>query len=343
MKKRSIAWLVLMALVAVGVLTYAATRTIYVGHMLLPRSQVVAVAICLLIAGGMFFLWTGMLVRAGLRIFGSQRQPAWFERPLGRATGLGLLLSTVPLLLYGRYVEPRWLKTKTVSLGQQSPGAIRVAVLSDLHVESARPPFTDIAQAVNASKPDVVVLLGDLLNRDGAVPLLQKILGEIKAEHGKFAVYGNWETWYWHRLPLLKGTGFEWLRRQTKVLNIRGQRLYLVGYPYSDEDPGQAAERQLSKLPRPGWRLFLYHTPDLVEQVPSADLYLAGHTHGGQISIPLFGALVTLSRFGKEYERGLYQLGDRYLYTNPGIGVEPKIQFRIGVRPEVTLFKLGPR
>ena len=58
-------------------------------------------------------------------------------------------------------------------------------------------------------------------------------------------------------------------------------------------------------------------------------------------SIPFFGALVTLSRYGKRFERGLYRVGDTHLYVNPGIGVEPMVPLRIGVRPEVTLFVLG--
>jgi predicted MPP superfamily phosphohydrolase len=89
--------------------------------------------------------------------------------------------------------------------------------------------------------------------------------------------------------------------------------------------------------------VLLYHTPDLAPQVPSADLYLAGHTHGGQISLPFFGALVTLSRHGKRFERGRVQVGRTVVYTNPGIGVEPAIPLRLGVPPEVTLVRLGER
>ena len=90
-----------------------------------------------------------------------------------------------------------------------------------------------------------------------------------------------------------------------------------------------------------GGASLLHHTPDLVEQVPSAALYLAGHTHGGQVSLPGFGALVTLSRYGKRFERGMSRVGATTVYVTPGIGVEPIVPVRFGVRPEVSLLLLG--
>jgi predicted MPP superfamily phosphohydrolase len=156
-------------------------------------------------------------------------------------------------------------------------------------------------------------------------------------------VHGNWEAWYWGDLPLLAGTGFRWLHDRRTSIEIKGQTLHLVGLPYRDDATGAAAERLLSRIRGPGWRILLYHTPDLAEEVPSADLYLAGHTHGGQIALPFYGALVTLSRHGKRYERGLRRNGNTLVYVNPGIGVEPMVPLRIGVRPEVTLLTLGAR
>ena len=163
----------------------------------------------------------------------------------------------------------------------------------------------------------------------------------MTAPYGKLAVRGNWDVWYWARLDLLGGTGFEWLRGERR-LRVRGQEIQLVGMPYRDADGVREAGRLLGARAR-GWQLFLYHTPDLVERVPPTDLYLAGHTHGGQISIPFFGALVTLSRYGKRFERGLYQVGSTRLYVHPGIGVEPVIPLRLGVRPEVLLVLLGQK
>jgi len=87
--------------------------------------------------------------------------------------------------------------------------------------------------------------------------------------------------------------------------------------------------------------LLLYHSPDLIEGAAAheIDLYLAGHTHGGQIRLPLFGALFTASTYGKRYEMGRYQMGDTTLYVSRGLGMEgmgaPRARFLCP--PEVVL------
>ena len=77
----------------------------------------------------------------------------------------------------------------------------------------------------------------------------------------------------------------------------------------------------------------------------NVDLYLSGHTHGGQIALPLYGAIITLAKFGKKYEAGLYEVGDTILYVNRGMGLEPRPapQIRFCAQPEITVFDIGPR
>jgi predicted MPP superfamily phosphohydrolase len=69
------------------------------------------------------------------------------------------------------------------------------------------------------------------------------------------------------------------------------------------------------------------------------DLYCAGHTHGGQIALPFYGALITFSQFDKRFEAGLYDYKGMALYVNRGIGMEggmaPRVRF--GSRPEITV------
>ena len=90
--------------------------------------------------------------------------------------------------------------------------------------------------------------------------------------------------------------------------------------------------------------MFLYHYPDEIDAVLThgIDFYCAGHTHGGQVSLPWYGALITLSRFDKQYESGRYRKGDTTLYVNRGIGMEggdaPRVRFC--ARPEVTVLEV---
>ena len=104
--------------------------------------------------------------------------------------------------------------------------------------------------------------------------------------------------------------------------------------------------------------IFLHHYPDLVEDLAGqnarlaedgesrrVDLYLAGHTHGGQIALPFYGAIITLSEFGKKYESGMYKVADIVLYVNRGIGMDggPSPRARFFARPEITVFEIKPK
>jgi predicted MPP superfamily phosphohydrolase len=89
----------------------------------------------------------------------------------------------------------------------------------------------------------------------------------------------------------------------------------------------------------------LYHTPDLIETASElgVDLYLAGHTHGGQVRLPWLGAIFTASRYGKRYEMGSYRVGRTQLYVSRGIGMEglgtPRVRFLCP--PEIVELELG--
>jgi hypothetical protein len=102
----------------------------------------------------------------------------------------------------------------------------------------------------------------------------------------------------------------------------------------------------MAAAPADAYTLLLYHTPDLIEtaSASSVDLYLAGHTHGGQIRLPFHGAVFTFSEYGKKYEMGEYIVGPTTLYVTRGLGMEgfnmPRARFLCP--PEIVLVELGP-
>jgi predicted MPP superfamily phosphohydrolase len=100
----------------------------------------------------------------------------------------------------------------------------------------------------------------------------------------------------------------------------------------------------LAQVPKEAFSIFLYHYPDEIHSVSGkVDLYCAGHTHGGQVALPVYGALLTLSRFGKQFESGLFEVGGTTLYVNRGIGMEgmraPRVRFF--ARPEITVYEIS--
>jgi predicted MPP superfamily phosphohydrolase len=97
--------------------------------------------------------------------------------------------------------------------------------------------------------------------------------------------------------------------------------------------------------PPDSMKLLLYHSPELMplaQQYP-VDLYLCGHTHGGQVRLPFYGALITSSSLGKRYEMGPYLEKDTLLYVSRGIGLEglSAPRMRLLCPPEIVLFTLG--
>jgi predicted MPP superfamily phosphohydrolase len=167
---------------------------------------------------------------------------------------------------------------------------------------------------------------------------------KIAAIAPTFAVRGNWDAWFWRSVDLYGGTGVRELAGDGAELRIGDARVWICGVGVEHE---RDETRAIAGAPAGDYVVFLYHYPDEADAIASedrADLYLAGHTHGGQVALPFYGAIVTLSRFGKRFESGLYHIGVLSLYVNRGIGMEggdaPRVRFCS--RPEVTILEIAP-
>lgn len=171
----------------------------------------------------------------------------------------------------------------------------------------------------------------------------QNCITEIAKIAPTFAVRGNWDVWYWYNQNLFEGTGVRALNGEPEKIEINGVPIRLAGIFVDSERKTAETIRQ---IPKNEFSIFLYHYPDLIEPVSDAeiDLYCAGHTHGGQVAMPFYGALVTLSKFGKKYEGGTYEVGKTSLNVNRGIGMEggntPRVRF--WARPEITVIDIIP-
>jgi len=200
--------------------------------------------------------------------------------------------------------------------------------------------------------PDVIVVTGDYLNISytydaTAQRHVRELLTQLKAPGGVFAITGSPPVDSPELVDqLLDGLNVNWLRDEIFTLIWRGCRIQIGGVECSFDI--EADERKLLALmdgrSADLFTLLLYHTPDVMPAAVRAgvDLYLAGHTHGGQLRIPYFGALVTASIHGKRYEMGGYKEGKTTLYVTRGVGMEgygaPRARFLCP--PEIVLFTL---
>jgi len=265
------------------------------------------------------------------------------------------------LLAYGTRVEPFRLQVTRLALPSAkfaNPGTpLRIVQLSDLHVERLTRRERALPDLVAALAPDLIVLTGDFLNTSynadpRAVADLRALLAQLHAPGGIYAVWGTAEVDLPEVLrPVFGELGIVLLEDRAVEVTAGDHHLWLMGvYPSRDlAADGQRLRTLLNEAPEGAYALLLYHTPDLMPQAAAlgVDLYLAGHTHGGQWRLPGFGAILTSSRFWKRYEAGHYHQGQTHLYVSRGIGLEgfgtPRARFFCP--PEmvmVTLAGTGP-
>ncbi len=251
----------------------------------------------------------------------------------------------VACMLYGFLIETQWIETRfvTIHTPKLEGASFRIVQISDLHCDTARRNEDKAVKIITQLRPDVIVATGDYLNDASALALLQDTFRRLRAPLGIYAVTGNFECTHWSALDLFEGTDVHLLHQDTVTLTKGDDRITVSGL---DIERAAVCRDLLVGLAPESFNVFLFHKPYLIEQVNGfpVDLYLCGHTHGGQVALPFYGAVVTFAKLGKKYESGRYQVGDTMLYVNRGLGLEPRPapQVRFLARPEITVFDICP-
>ncbi len=285
---------------------------------------------------------------------------AWIGLPPGWRLGWLAMLNALiaALSVYGLVIEPFRLTVTEMThhspkLAADAP-PLRLLQMGDFHIERRLTRREcDLLERVKALAPDVILVTGDYLNLSyvydpQAQQAVRTFLSQLHAPWGVYAVSGSPPVDPPEVVPkLFDGLdNVRLLRNEHLVLKVRGQRLCLAGLVCS-HDPAIDAGRLREALvgaPPDVLTLVLHHSPDLMPQMVRAgvDLHLAGHTHGGQVRLPLYGALITSSMYGKRYEMGHYQEGETQLYVARGLGMEgmgaPRVRFLCP--PEIVLWTI---
>jgi predicted MPP superfamily phosphohydrolase len=220
----------------------------------------------------------------------------------------------------------------------------RIAQITDVH-HSRIVPISEVRRVVKAAvaaRPDLIALTGDYTTsyRRYIEPCAEA-LGDLAAPEGVWAVLGNHDHYTDPQLTVraLKHQRINVLENTNTVIRRGGDTLQLAGI--GDWTWARADwKRSLYGVDKRKPTVMLSHQP-IVFDLPETEgisLILSGHTHGGQVSLPLVGAPL---RFGRDfkYVRGLYQKNDTQLYVSPGTGMIG-LPIRFGVRPEISILKL---
>jgi predicted MPP superfamily phosphohydrolase len=270
---------------------------------------------------------------------------------------LASLVVSALALLWGFWWEPQRLVVTRAEL--QLPGwpkelaGLKVALLADLHIGS---PFWDLAalsrlvERTNAEQPDIVLLAGDyqINGVPGGVFVapegIAEGLGHLRAPLGVFAVLGNHDWWNdgERTRKAFEARGVHVLEENSATLQRAGATFFLVGLADQMTRPSNP-KGTLAKVPAGAPTLLLVHEPDVFETFPrlglSPTLTLAGHTHGGQVWLPLLGRRVVPSDFGERYAYGHVVENGRHLYVTSGVGTSV-LPVRFMVPPEIAMLTL---
>lgn len=263
-----------------------------------------------------------------------------------RKAALGWLAFGVLLAVIGYdafYVEPHWLQVTHLTLrSSKITRPMRVVVIADIQTDSVGQYERDVFDRVMEEKPDLILFAGDYVQVDGADwikqrDLFRNLLAErpLDAPLGTFAVKGNTDPPIWEELFI----GSNVTTFPTTQTYPAGE-VQLTGL---SEDDARSTTTVVP--PTEPFQIVVGHYPDYALGDIQADLMLAGHTHGGQVRLPLIGPLITLSKVPRAWAAGVTDRGGgRTLIVSRGAGMErgeaPRLRFLC--RPELIVIDLVP-
>ena len=282
------------------------------------------------------------------------------------------LVGGAGLTAYAFYEPYRFrVATLQVPVGTGAP-ALDVLHVSDTHMTSSRKALRRWLQRLPdllPGQPDLVVATGDLIEDDGGIEPLVEALAGLEGRLGRFYVLGSHDYYQSRFRPQmylkyfktdyerpkarpadvdaleggLKEKGWRPLTNTTAEVRKDGATVRVTGV----DDPYIRRHRteHIGREPSDDLAIGIVHAPDVVSEwlLHGFDLVLAGHTHGGQVRLPVVGSVVTNCSLPAALAGGLHRVGNGWLHVSPGLGSGRFAQIRFARPPEATLLQIRPR
>jgi len=267
---------------------------------------------------------------------------------------LALLCCLAFLALWAFVIEPSRLVLRetriTLPSWPENLKGLRIAVISDLHAGS---PFItldkihQIVEMTNAARPDLILLPGDFVIQ--GVPggkfmepeVTASALKGLRARFKVFATLGNHDWWYnGQRVKKsLETAGITVLENDAAMIERDGVAIWVVGISDKWEGKPDIASA-LARVNDSAPIIALTHNPDIFPSIPArVALTIAGHTHGGQVALPIIGRPIVPSDFGERYAAGHIIEGSKHLFVTTGVGTSI-LPVRFRVPPEISLLTI---
>lgn len=213
---------------------------------------------------------------------------------------------------------------------------IKIAHVTDLHTKGLGRLEKQLIRTLELENPDIIVITGDLATPSGTIGGYRDVLMKLRAPQGVFFVNGNWE--YWEPISNLKG-----LLNESEIIDLTNQvkeidaGLWLVGF--DDGEEGLPNLEIIQGIPSQDLKISLFHSPSFFDKLPSnVQLNFSGHSHGGQLRIPLLGSVWVPEGTGK-YDQGWFEKGTSKMYVSRGIGTS-LLPIRFNCSPELAIIDI---
>jgi len=228
----------------------------------------------------------------------------------------------------------------------------KIILISDFHfnAKTSKEIINGLFTAIKKSKPEVVFITGDLIDNKNGVDVVGNFVNRVAKYTKVYVVFGNWDYFSLNYnvndfRKKLEANGAVVLINENRIIRIGNSTFNLIGIkdPFTSRDTKNDLKKALSGITDNNLcKILLAHSPEAISEAVSnnINLILAGHTHGGQVYVPVITRLIIPVKFGyKKYIKGSYKVGDSTLYVNRGIGTS-NLPFRFLVPPELTILSL---
>lgn len=256
-------------------------------------------------------------------------------------------LLLVAFKYYGEVIEPNRLEVEHAVIAVKGlKKSVKIAHISDLQTDGLRVMHNEVLAAVNGYGPDFIFFTGDVLNHASLKEEIKSYLKSFKSRHGGFFVSGNVDGLLDLR-DFFKDTSFQYLDGDYAKIKLEAGTVGIAGLGLEDYSDKILLGKILAKLGKTDATLLLCHVPDALttaEGLP-VNVLFSGHTHGGQVCLPWFGPIVTLSHVTRYIAAGgVHTVGGLYVVVSRGLGLEGHIAPRVRTfcRPQILLLELRP-
>lgn len=267
-----------------------------------------------------------------------------------------LICSISLILLYSRFIGTSGIKVNEYKITNKNIPleyhGLKVVQISDIHYGSTinESKLKKIVDEINLLNPDIVVLTGDLIDERIPYNKVEIInnLSNINAKLGKYSISGNHDYPIENYNELIINSGFIDLNNNYELIyNDSNQPIIISGISSNNKDTSNLSEKTAKfdsfiaeNSIEPVYSILLIHEPDFIDKISleNYNLVLAGHTHNGQINIPLLKKLY-LPKNGKKYSGGYYNISNTDIFISNGLGTS-WLKFRLFSRPSINFYRI---